>query len=172
MVREITPNFMPLNAPEVLSGGRLKQSPDAGALKPLGAGDFIQGAKTKTLDAHDQLTEQAQKWVAQTFYGALLKQMHDSPFKASWVDGGRGGQAFQPLLDQKIVDHLSRSSGKSLVRSVVRKLEGKRAYSKQSKPNRDDLNQAKTEDQGTERSPTSSPTTTTTRHHVAPGLRA
>lgn len=170
MVREIASQLMPLNTPEVLSGGRLKQSPDAGALKSLSPGDFIPGVKTKSTSEHDQLTGQAQKWVGQTFYGALLKQMHDSPFKAEWLDGGRGGQAFQPLLDQKLVDHLSRSSGKPLVRSIVRKLEGKRAYQKQSKGGRDDLNQArtdsKTEDHGTERSPT------TTRHHVAPGLRA
>ena len=165
MVREITPQFLPLNAPEVLSGGRVRQSADAGALKPLSPSDFIAGAKVKNLSEHDQLTEQAQKWVAQTFYGALLKQMHDSPFKAAWVDGGRGGQAFQPLLDQKIVDHLSRSSGKSLVRSMVRKLEGKKAYGKQAKGGTRDLNQATTETDGSERTPT-------TRHHVAPGLRA
>src|SRR5439155_23590198 len=134
-------------------GGRLRQSPDAGALKPLNLSDFIPGAKVKNASEHDQLTEQAQKWVAQTFYGALLKQMHDSPFKGSWVDGGRGGQAFQPLLDQKIVDHLSRSSGKSLVKSMVRKLEGKRAYGKQAKEKSGDLNQATTEDNSTERSP-------------------
>jgi Rod binding domain-containing protein len=162
MVRDITPHLMPLNTPEVISGGRLRQSADAGSLKPLIAADFIQGAKVKSTNEHDQLTEQAQRWVAQTFYGTLLKQMHDSPFKADWLDGGRGGKAFQPLLDQKIVDHLSRSSGKSLVRSMVRKLEGKRAYQKQSKSGRD-LNHATTQDDGTDRSP---------RHHVAPGLRA
>jgi peptidoglycan hydrolase FlgJ len=174
MVREITPQFMPLNTPEVLSGGRLRQSPDAGALKPLSASDFIPGAKVKDVSEHDQLTEQAQKWVGQTFYGTLLKQMHDSPFKASWVDGGRGGQAFQPLLDQKIVDHLSRrSTSKSLVRSMVRKLERKRAYEKQSKSS-SDVNRASIERNDTERLPMTptAPTAPITRHHVAPGLRA
>ena len=45
---------------------------------------------------HDQLTQQAQKWVAQTFFGTLLKQMHDSPFKSELFSGGRGGEAFKP----------------------------------------------------------------------------
>ena len=167
MIREIAPKLMPLHTPEVLSGGRIHQSPDAGSLKALSPSDFVPGSRTTAaLSEHDQLTEQAQKWVAQTFYGALLKQMHDSPFKASWVDGGRGGEAFQPLLDQKICDHLARrSSNKGLVRSLVRKLEGNRAYRKQSKASRD-LNHARTDDAegGSERSPM--------RTHVAPGLRA
>src|SRR6187399_588495 len=30
---------------------------------------------------HQELTHQAQQWVAQTFFGTMLKQMHNSPFK-------------------------------------------------------------------------------------------
>ena len=74
----------------------------------------------------EQLTHQAQKLVAQTFYGTLMKQMHDSPFKSQLMDGGRGGQAFQPLMDQHLIDRMARSSGNKagkLVRSVVKRLE-------------------------------------------------
>ena len=56
---------------------------------------------------HERLTRQAQKLVGQTFYGTLLKQMHNSPFKSKLLDGGRGGEAFQPLMDQQLVDRMS-----------------------------------------------------------------
>lgn len=74
----------------------------------------------------EQLTHQAQKLVAQTFYGTLMKQMHDSPFKSQIMDGGRGGQAFQPLMDQHLIDRMSKSSSKKtgkLIHSVVHRLE-------------------------------------------------
>lgn len=74
----------------------------------------------------EQLTHQAQKLVAQTFYGTLMKQMHDSPFKSQLMDGGRGGQAFQPLMDQHLIDRMARSGGNKagkLIRSVVKRLE-------------------------------------------------
>ena len=72
---------------------------------------------------HGQLTQQAQKLVAQTFYGTLMKQMHDSPFKSKLMDGGRGGEAFQPLMDQHLIDRISRSSSKKLVSNLVKRLE-------------------------------------------------
>lgn len=74
---------------------------------------------------HNKLVEQAQKWVGQTFYGTLMKQMHNSPFKSKILDGGRGQQAFQPLMDQQLVDRMSRKSAKGLVRSIVKKIEKK-----------------------------------------------
>lgn len=140
LVREITPKFMPLNAPSAPSHGLVRQSTTPFQLKPLQQSDYIVNAKVPETDEHAQLTAQAQKLVAQAFYGPILKQMHDSPFKAPWVDGGRGGQAFEPLLDQRLVDHLAKTSGKKLVKSLVKKIEkhrsGKRSQSKE-------VNQAK-----------------------------
>ncbi len=75
---------------------------------------------------------QAQKWVAQTFYGTLLKQMHESPFKSKMFDGGRGGQVFSSLLDQRLADRMGCSSGSKLVNSIVRRIEAKKAYGKSS----------------------------------------
>ena len=140
MIAENSPKFLPLKSA-------------APALKPLAPSDFVAGAKAKIAGEHEQLTEQAQKWVAQTFYGTLLKQMHESPFKTPWLDGGRGGQAFQPLLDQKLADHMVRSSGKKLVASIVKKIEGHKVYKKQGKK-LDSKQEA------------------LTRHYVTPGLRA
>ena len=57
---------------------------------------------------HDKLVETARKLGRQTFYGTMLKQMRNSPFKSEMFEGGRGGQAFAPLLDQHLAEHMSR----------------------------------------------------------------
>jgi Rod binding domain-containing protein len=77
---------------------------------------------------HRDVTEQAAKWVAQTFYGQLLKQMHNSPFKNPKFEGGKGGEAFGQMFDQQIADKMSRGVGRKLVNSLAKKIEGKRAY--------------------------------------------
>jgi Rod binding domain-containing protein len=74
---------------------------------------------------HRQATRAAQRWVSQTFYGTLLKQMHDSPFKSELFSGGRGGEAFSMLLDQQLTDRIARSSDHNLVDSIVRQIERK-----------------------------------------------
>jgi Rod binding domain-containing protein len=89
-------------------------------------------AMTPGLARHQHLTRQAEKLVSQTFFGTLLKQMHESPFKSPLLDGGRGGQAFQPLMDQQLADRMARASGKKLVRGIVRQLEGREEYRRQS----------------------------------------
>jgi Rod binding domain-containing protein len=86
-------------------------------------------AGTSTLTQHDRLTQQAQKWVSQTFFGTLLKQMHESPFKSELFSGGHGGEAFQPLMDQHLADRMARASGKKLVGSIVRHIERTAAVS-------------------------------------------
>ena len=80
------------------------------------------------------LTEQAQKWVSQTFYGTLLKQMRNSPFRSELVDGGRGGEVFGSLFDQQLADRMSGGVGGGLVRAIVRKLEAAGEYRRLSKP--------------------------------------
>ena len=104
---------------------------------------------------HDKIEETARKWVAQTFYGTMLKQMRESPFKSDLFAGGRGGQAFSSLLDQHLADHMSRAAGSKLVNAIARKLEARAGYQKQSSP--DALDPANPN---------------LMRNHVAPGLRA
>jgi len=72
---------------------------------------------------HQQLIKHTQKWVAQTFYGNVLKQMHNSPFKDKTMSGGRGGEAFGEMLDQRMADSMSKSSGSKLVNAIVDKIE-------------------------------------------------
>jgi Rod binding domain-containing protein len=84
---------------------------------------------------HQKLVTQAEKWVAQTFYGEMLKQMRKSPFKSETFSGGRGGEAFQEMFDQKIADKMSKGAGGKLVDSLVKSLEKKahKAYQAASK---------------------------------------
>jgi Rod binding domain-containing protein len=89
--------------------------------------------KKQPLDPHDPLTKQAQKLVANTFYGTLMKQARNDPFKSEMFDGGRGGEAFGEMLDQHMADHMSRSTGSKLVRSVVNKLQANKAYKSHTK---------------------------------------
>jgi Rod binding domain-containing protein len=72
---------------------------------------------------HQELQKQAQKLVGQTFFGAMLKQMRDSPFKSDLFDGGRGGEVFHSLMDQHLADQMSRGAGNDLVQSIVKHLE-------------------------------------------------
>ena len=70
------------------------------------------------------LVKQARVWVSQTFFGTLLKQMHDSPFKSELFSGGRGGQAFSSLFDQHLTQRMAGGkSAEKLVNSIVKKIE-------------------------------------------------
>jgi len=128
----------PINQSAVGGGKRqmlpLKGSDFAGALgramkgmentetkRPLAAMDFVPGAKAAG-GRQQELTRTAQKWVAQTFYGAMLKQMRNSPFKSELFEGGRGGEAFQSMFDQTLADRMARGQNNKLVRSIVRQI--------------------------------------------------
>jgi Rod binding domain-containing protein len=76
---------------------------------------------------HNALVKQTQKWVAQTFYGTLLKQVRESPFKNEMMSGGRGGQAFGSMLDGRLAERMAKSSGSKLVNAIVNKIENAQA---------------------------------------------
>lgn len=78
------------------------------------------------LQQHEKLVKGARLWVAQSFYGQMLKQMRSSAFKSDLFSGGRGGEAFQGQLDQKLAERMASShAGDRLVWSLVRKMEGR-----------------------------------------------
>lgn len=92
------------------------------------SGSAIRGLGAMThprSDRHKQLVRGAQQLVSQTFYGQMLKQMRDDPFKSDLFDGGRGGQMFSALLDQRLADRMARGVGDKLVNSIVRHIEGR-----------------------------------------------
>lgn len=99
-------------------------------VSPLEAKDFIPGVRqSKAKSQEEEVEAKARKWVAQTFYGTLFKQMRESPFKSKLFDGGRGGQAFAPMLDQHLVDRMAKGSDKKLTNAIAKRLMGKRGGS-------------------------------------------
>ena len=105
--------------------------PTTPELLPLGEAQYQHASSRAPKTEHDKIQETARKWVAQTFYGPMLKQMRESPFKSELFAGGRGGQAFSTLMDQHLADHMSRAAGSKLVNAIARKLEAKAGYAKQ-----------------------------------------
>jgi len=130
--------------------------PPAGPLMELGDTQYQHVHSRSPKSEHEKIEETARKWVAQTFYGTMLKQMRESPFKSELFAGGRGGQAFSSLLDQHLADNMSRAAGSKLVNAIARKLEARAGYQKQTSRNAID--------------PAANPNLM--RNHVAPGLRA
>jgi len=132
---KITPPepFKPLNLAEAPGRGAPRSTPFM-KLSPGGGGGAGAGAGAAAPPTrHEQLVEQTRNWVAQTFFGTLLKQMDESPFRSELFSGGRGGQAFSSLYNQQLAERMSRSAGDKLVNSIVRRIEAKAAYQKQEK---------------------------------------
>jgi len=84
------------------------------------------------LSKHDQLVQQTRKWVAIAFFEPMLDQMRKSPFHSNLFDGGEGGKAFEGMYDERLAEKMSSSASDTLVNSIVRKIEAKKAYEKQS----------------------------------------
>src|SRR5688500_17117466 len=81
---------------------------------------------------HEQLVRSTQQWVAQAFFGTLMKQMRESPFKSDLFEGGRGGQAFTSMYDQKLVEQMSRGAGNKLGNAIVQRSEERRVGKRRS----------------------------------------
>lgn len=79
------------------------------------------------------LEKAAHELIAQTFFGTLLKQTHNSPFKSDLFSGGRGEEAFAPMYDQHMAQRMARGAGEQLVRPIVKKFQkaAEEAYRKQ-----------------------------------------
>jgi Rod binding domain-containing protein len=107
--------------------------PPVTSLAPLGETQYQHASSRPPKTEHEKIEETARKWVAQTFYGTMLKQMRESPFKSEIFSGGRGGQAFSSLLDQHLAEHMTRGTGNKLVNAIARKLEAAGNYQKQSR---------------------------------------
>lgn len=81
-----------------------------------------QAVKAKRVEEFRKVAGMA---IAQTFFGTLMRQVRQSPWKSELFGGGRGGEAYQELLDQKLVEGMARGSGGSLVDAFVKKYAGK-----------------------------------------------
>lgn len=61
--------------------------------------------------------------LAQTFYGPMLKQMRESPFKSELFSGGKAGESFNQMLDQHLALRAAggdSGNGGRLARAIVR----------------------------------------------------
>ena len=114
--------------PQALAPLDLSRTP-RGAVRSLAAGDLFPGVRSPAAPQtqHDRLVDQTRNWVAQTFFGTLLKQMENSPFKSDLFSGGRGGQAFSSLYHQQLAQRIAPGAGNKLVNSIVRKIESRQA---------------------------------------------
>jgi Rod binding domain-containing protein len=115
-----------LDASDLLGAKRTTVRP----LDPRGADD-VPNVKPTPRTEHDEIVATAQKWVAGTFFGTLLKQLRDSPFKSDLFSGGQGGEKFGSLYDQQLADRMARGSGQKLVNAIARRIEAASAYAKQ-----------------------------------------
>ena len=89
--------------------------------------------RAKPTETVDPVAKQAERWVAQTFFGTLLKQIRDSPFKSELFSGGRGAEAFGPLFDASMIDRIASGVGGKLSKAIVNQIHATKAYEK-SKP--------------------------------------
>jgi Rod binding domain-containing protein len=81
---------------------------------------------------HEKLVDQTRKWVATSFFEPMLKQMRESPFHSDLLDGGEGGKAFESMYDERLAERMATSATDTLVNSIVRKIEGGKAYAQHS----------------------------------------
>lgn len=86
----------------------------------------------RPLTRHEKLIQQTRKWVAISFFEPMLKQMRQSPFHSSLMDGGPEGAAFESMYDERLAERMASDSTDSLVQSMVRKIEGSKAYALQA----------------------------------------
>ena len=87
------------------------------------------------LSRHDQLVQQTRKWVAISFFQPMLDEMRNDPFHSDLFDGGNAGKAFASMFDERLAEKMSSGASDTLVQSIVRKIEGGRAYARQARAN-------------------------------------
>src|SRR5947209_4360976 len=85
--------------------------------------------------AGDPLEAAAKHLIGQTFFGTLLREAQNSPFHSNLFEGGRGGEAFSTLFNQRLAEHLSNGVGNRLARSVVSHLRKGRQSKKPPRSN-------------------------------------
>ncbi len=123
----------PLNQPNMqpFDGSR----PIGAQSKHVQSADPALAVKSAPPTAHSKLETQVKNWVGQTFFGTLMKQMRDSPFKSDLFSGGRGEQAFGSMYDGQLAQHMAQGLGARIARPMIKKLEKQAAaaYEKNKK---------------------------------------
>lgn len=98
-------------------------SADAAGRPLLNALNQVVGSRPAVANDKSALERSASQVVAQTFFGTLLKQMQNSPFKSEMFSGGRGGQAFGSMFNDHLALRMARGSEGKLTRALVKRYE-------------------------------------------------
>jgi hypothetical protein len=92
----------------------------------------------KQILRYQELRRSAEKFVGQTFFSPIFKQMRQSPFKSELFTGGRGGEVFQSMLDGMFAERMGAgAAGRKLVDAIVERLDP--ATSRMLKKQQNDL---------------------------------
>lgn len=98
-------------------------SADAAGRPLVNALNQVVGSRPAAANDKSALERSASQVVAQTFFGTLLKQMQNSPFKSEMFSGGRGGQAFGSMFNDHLALRMARGSEGKLTRALVKRYE-------------------------------------------------
>lgn len=111
----------PLNQPKMLpfDGGKAQTAQS----RPVASADLALHAGRAESRPEEKLEVQVKNWLGQTFFGTLMKQMRESPFKSELFSGGRGGDAFGSLYDGQMAQRMAQGLGTRIARPIVKKLE-------------------------------------------------
>jgi Rod binding domain-containing protein len=103
------------------------------ATRPGGSQPIVLHTGRGPLSRHEKLIQETRKWVGLSFFEPILKQMRNSPFRSDLLDGGSGGRAFASLYDQRLAERMASDASDTLVKSIVRRIEGSQAYARHSR---------------------------------------
>ena len=86
----------------------------------------IAAVKTPNPVGGSPLVKQSQRFISHAFFGTILKQMHESPWRSGMFSGGQAGRSFESLMDDRLAERMANNpTSQKLVRSIVKRLEKK-----------------------------------------------
>jgi len=71
-----------------------------------------------------ELRKQIGEFIGITFYGTMMKTMHNSDVKGKYGHGGRGEEVFQSQLDFELAKRMGHSQNNSLAEALYNRLTG------------------------------------------------
>ena len=71
-------------------------------------------APDTTVDGDKEFRETFDKFVGQTLFGSLLKELRKSEQGAAYINGGQAERVFKGQLDQVLVERMSEASAETL----------------------------------------------------------
>lgn len=118
-----------MTIPPVTSHLKSASAMDNAGARPNKAVFKLPKSLDRTQPIEPQVRPIAQILVAQTFYGPLLKQSEESPFKDERLTGGQAGKTWNSLFHQRLAEQMtgskadpSKPTKNNLVESIVKKM--------------------------------------------------